>query len=195
MLTVLKQSLNYTYTENGAWTYKSSESFCLDFFATAGALRNAADEEIIERFIRAFAEERKYAMKTLFFARDVRGGIGERRVFRLILRFLADTEPELIKCNIPIIAEYGRFDDLLVLIGPKCENTVINYFSAVLAQDIEKMEQGQPISLLAKWMPSINASSHEQAARAKIIAKGMKKSPAEYRKCLSLQRKQVDVLD
>jgi len=195
MLNALKQSLNYTFTENGALAHKSSGNFCVDFFATVGALRNAPDGEVIRRFIRAFAESREYAMKTLFFARDIRGGLGERRVFRSILRFLADSEPELVFRNVPNVIEYGRFDDLLLLLGTKCESIAIDFFKSALADDCEKMAAGEPVSLLAKWLPSINTSSSKQVARAKTIAKALKMSPDVYRKTLSGLRKYIDVLE
>ena len=79
MLKFLKKEANMTHTENGAVTYRSTQSECLDLFATIGALRRERDEEITNRFLRAYAEDADLAMKTLFFARDIRGGIGERR--------------------------------------------------------------------------------------------------------------------
>ena len=87
MLKFLKREANKAYTENGAVSNASTMSDCLDLFATAGALRNASDDEILERFIRAFAEDRDIAVKTLFFARDIRGGLGERRFFRVIMKY------------------------------------------------------------------------------------------------------------
>ena len=89
MLNHLKNEANKTYTENGAITYASTLSDCLDLFATIGAIRQESDEEIITRFSRAFAENADIAMKILFFWRDVRGGLGERRVFRVIVNWLA----------------------------------------------------------------------------------------------------------
>jgi hypothetical protein len=80
MLEFLKKEANKTYTENGAVTCATTLCDCLDLFATIGALRRENDAEITARFDRAYAEDADLAMKTLFFARDIRGGLGERRV-------------------------------------------------------------------------------------------------------------------
>ena len=113
MLEYLKNENNRTYTENGAVTHMTTYSDCLDLFATIGALRSRSEQEILNRFVRAFTEDPDLAMKTLFFARDVRGGLGERKVFRVCLQWLAQNKPTSAKKNIPYIAEYGRWDDLL----------------------------------------------------------------------------------
>ena len=76
MLEQLKEEANYTFTENSALTLKSTGSDCLDLFATIGALRNSEPEEIITRFLRAFAENPHLALRTAFYARDIRGGLG-----------------------------------------------------------------------------------------------------------------------
>lgn len=94
MLNELKNEANRAYTENGAVTSESTFSDCLDLFAAIGALRRQNEDEIIFRFVRAFTENRDIAIKTLFYARDIRGGLGERRVFRVILGWLAKNEPE-----------------------------------------------------------------------------------------------------
>ena len=154
MLQYLKNEANLTHTENGAVTYQSTQSECLDLFATIGALRRESDEEITNRFLRAYAENADLAMKTLFFARDVRGGIGERRVFRTILKWLAHNEPQSVEKNIPYIAEYGRYDDLLALMGTKCERVVLAYIKKQLETDCKALEAGESVSLLAKWLPS-----------------------------------------
>ena len=100
MLEFLKQEANKTVTENGAATHLTSESSCLDLFATIGALRHENDSEIVTRFVRAYSENRDIAMKLLFFARDIRGGLGERHVFKVILNWLANNEPETVRKNI-----------------------------------------------------------------------------------------------
>ena len=115
MLEYLKNEANKTYTENGAVTNLTTGKDCLDLFATIGALRRENDQEIAQRFMRAYTENPDIAMKILFFARDVRGGLGERRVFRSILTWLAAHEKGSVVKNLPYIAEYGRWDDLLCL--------------------------------------------------------------------------------
>lgn len=113
MLEYIKQEADMTTTENGAVTYASTGSECLDLFATIGALRRQNEKEIIARFIRAYTEEADLAMKLLFFARDIREGLGERKVFRTVLQWLAKNEPDSVRKNLGYVAEYGRFDDLL----------------------------------------------------------------------------------
>ena len=171
MLEFLKKEANKTYTENGALTNISTFSNCLDLLATVGALRSASDEEVIKRFMRAFAEDPDTAMKILFFARDIRGGLGERRIFRTVLKWLAENEADSLNKNIGYIAEYGRFDDLLCLFGTPCEKTAMEFIRNQFDSDLEAMKNGKEVSLLGKWLPSVNASSKETVLNAKKIVK------------------------
>ncbi len=155
MLKFLKKQANMAQTENGAATHASTYSDCLDLFGTIGALRRQPEGDILSRFIRAYGEDPDLAMKILFFARDIRGGLGERRVFRVILRWMAQYEPGPGRKNLPHIAEYGRFDDLLCLLDTPCEADALALIKAQLEADCSALSQedGQ-ISLLAKWLPS-----------------------------------------
>ena len=105
MLNHLKSEANIAYTENGAVTNASTMSDCLDLFAVIGALRAADDQKIIRRFVRAYAEDADIAMKILFFGRNVRGGLGERRVFCVIINWLAENRTESLRKNIELIPE------------------------------------------------------------------------------------------
>ena len=194
-LNLLKKEANTTYTENGAATYRSTLSACLDLFATIGALRNAEEEDIVSRFIKAYAEDADTAMKTLFFARDIRGGLGERRVFKTILAYLAVNEPESVRRNMAYIAEYGRFDDLLVLIGTPCGADMMAYVMEQLDKDVHALMAGGNVSLLAKWLPSVNASNADTVKNAKKIAKAMGMSDAQYRKTLTALRAQIKIIE
>ncbi len=195
MLEFLKKEANKTYTENGAVTYASTMSDCLDLFATIGALRSASEEDIIGRFTRAYAENPDIATKILFYARDIRGGLGERRAFRTILGYLAKNESETVRKNIANVAEYGRFDDLLVLMGTPCEEMLTEYIKGQLDKDMQALAENGNVSLLAKWLPSVNASNKETVITAKRLARKMGYTDAKYRKALSLLRAHIKIIE
>ena len=192
MLNHLKNESNKTFTENGAVTHATSLSDCLDLFATIGAIRRQSDEEIITRFSRAFAENADIAMKILFFGRDVRGGLGERRVFRVIVNWLADHEPSALRKNIALIPEYGRFDDLVSLMGTACEKDALAVIRDQLRKDLASQEN---VSLLAKWLPSVNASNAETIRMGKKIARALGMTDAEYRRMLVKLRARIRIIE
>ncbi len=195
MLQYLKQESNRTLTENGAVTLRTTQSDCLDLFATIGALRRESEQEIVTRFMRAFAENKDIAVKALFFARDIRGGLGERKVFRVILNWLACNSPETVRKNLIYIAEFGRFDDLLVLFGTPVEDDMLAYIRKQLKKDMIALEKGDDISLLAKWLPSVNASNKNTVHMAKKIARSMGLDDATYRKILVCLRKKIQIIE
>ena len=195
MLNFLKNEANKTFTENGAVTYASTCSDCLDLFATIGALRRESDEEIISRFVKAYAEDPDLAMKTLFFARDVRGGLGERRVFRVILAWLAANEPASVCKNVEAIAQYGRFDDLLSLLSTPCESDALACIQKQLTADLVALENKGDVSLLAKWLPSVNASNAVTVHNAKRIARALGMDDAAYRRTLVKLRARIRIIE
>ena len=195
MLYELKNELNRTLTENGAATLRSTGSDCLDLFAAIGALRNADEQDIIVRFVRAYAEDRDLAMKMLFFCRDIRGGLGERRVFRAILKYLADAQPESVRRNIGLISEYGRWDDITVLFGTACEGDAMNLIRDQLDKDLFALESGESVSLMAKWLPSVNTSNAEGVRNGRLIARALKMSDAEYRRTLVRLRERIRIIE
>lgn len=195
MLQALKEKLNMTYTENGAVTYASTMSDCLNLFSTIGVLRRAPDSEIKERFMRAYAENPDLAMKTVFYARDAREGLGERRVFRVIMEYVAERTPKSALKNMSYIAEYGRWDDVLALMGTRCEAQMLECIKDRLKRDLDAAENGGSVSLLAKWLPSVNASGKKTVEMAKAVAAGLGLSEWEYRKLLSKLRAAIVILE
>lgn len=191
----LKTESAKTLTENGAVAYETTGSDCLNFFATAGSMRHLTDQQILNVFERAFIENSDLAMKALFFTRDIREGLGERRVFRLILKSLAFVRPESVSKNIPYIAEFGRFDDLLSLYNTPCEKAALSYIQEVFNDDMAKLQEGETISLLAKWLPSINASNSRTRQNAIKTAHFLKLSHKEYRKTLSFMRREIEIIE
>lgn len=192
MLKDLKKEANRISTENGAPTYASSLSECLDLFATIGAIRAADPRKIVNRFIRAFAENADLALKILFFGRDVRGGLGERRVFRIIVNDLADRHPDALRKNVALIPEYGRFDDLMALMDTACERDALALIRAQLEADLAP---GASVSLLAKWLPSVNASNRDTVRNARRIARFLGMTDAQYRRTLVKLRGNIRILE
>ena len=195
MLEFLKNLANRTLTENGAVTERTTGSDCLDLFATVGALRSQSEAEINRRFLRAFAENKDLAMKILFYARDVRGGLGERRVFRVLLRYLAANEPASLRRNLAYIAEYGRWDDLLCLLDTPLRAEAETLLRHQFEADMAALEKNAPVSLLGKWLPSVNAHSAEAVRQAKQLARAFGMNEAQYRKALSALRAQIRILE
>jgi hypothetical protein len=132
---------NFTTTEKGAKTNKSTLNDVLDWFGAGGALRQRDEASIINLFSKAFAQDRLLAMKVLCYFRDIREGQGERRTFRIIIKWLAEHYPDVIRKNLENIPFYGRYDDLFILFDTPVENDMINYISLQLKQDLRTIKE------------------------------------------------------
>lgn len=192
----LLEDFNVSVTENGAVGYRTTGKNLLDLNFAVSSLRRASEEDIISRFERAFLDDKIVAIKWLFFARDVRGGLGERRLFRAAMKLVAMYDPNVIVKLIPLFAEYGRYDDLWGFLDyEEIRPHIINYISFQLGADSVDMSKNRSISLLAKWLPSVNASSEESKKYSKIIRNGLEMTEAEYRKMLSSFRQYLDIVE
>lgn len=188
----LDNATNWKYTENGAVTHDHTKSKVLDMFAMGGSYRNRSDADCINLFINALEENEALAMKCLFYLRDVRGGQGERRFFRVCFKWLCDNNPEAAKRNLEYLSEYGRWDDLIyATAGTKLEDYALFLIKEQLVLD---MESKTP-SLLAKWLPSENASSHKTRKMAIKVRTYLKMTHKEYRKALAELRKRINIVE
>lgn len=186
---------NVSVTENGATGYRTTKNPLLDLNFMVSSLRNRNEEFIVNAFVKAYYADWKYAVKWLFFLRDVWEGLGERRSFRICLKYLAISKPQVALAVMKLIPEYGRFDDLLAYIDtPLCKD-VCAFLGEQLAKDVEALECGKPVSLLAKWLPSNNTSSKEARRYAAIIANEIGMSPRQYRKTLARLRTASNVVE
>lgn len=191
MLEYLKNDANETRTANGAKAFASTKSFVLDLFSLGGAYRNRSEEDIKKLFSKAFAENPLLAMKTLFYLRDITQGQGERRFFRVVLKYLALHHPEALRKNLHLIPKFGRYDDLWVLLETDLKDDVIDLVRKQLSLD----KNVDHPSLLGKWLPSLNASSYKTKKYAKIIQEELRLTPRQYRKLLSSLRKKIDIVE
>lgn len=187
----LKNESNYTYTENGALTYKSTLDGLLDLFALGGAYRTRTDADVINLFMKAFAEDEVHALKCLFYLRDVRGGQGERRFFRVVTKWLAREHTDAMKRNLQYVPEFGRWDDLYVFVNTPLERDAFELMRKQLELDV----QCKTPSLLAKWLKSENTSSRDSRVLADKTRRFLGMNHKEYRKTLSILRERIRVLE
>ena len=190
----LQNTYNYKRTENGALAHKSTRSAVYDMFAMGAAYRSRSDADCILLFKNAFEEDESLALKCLFYIRDCRGGQGERRFFRVCMRWLAENHPERAAALAEYVPEYGRYDDWFkIYFGTPVEGQVIEMMKKQLSTDMFCKKNA--VSLLAKWMPSENASSKETIRTARKIRNAFGVSAKEYRQMLSKLRTKINVLE
>ena len=162
-----------TRTANGMKTFDSSKSALVDLFFTIGASRG---KDLGTQFVKALKEDETLALRLLMWARDVRGGAGEREVVRKILLNLEKNYPEALDRLMPHLAEFGRWDDLLIF---KTKEFKAKAFTMI--GDALRERNG----LAAKWMP-------RQGPIAVEIRNFFGMSPKFYRKSLVNLSKTVE---
>jgi len=168
-------------TENGMLTSSSTLNATLDLFFMIGAIRKDAKStdgkfRLISKFEAARNEDSHLTRKLIFWARDVRGGAGEREAFRVLIRYIAKTYPSELIPNLHLIAEYGRWDDIFSVFGTEVESEAITLI-------VSKLKEGD--QLLAKWLPRTGGKvSSSKKLIANRIRSHMGLKPAEFRKMI-----------
>ena len=165
---MVKTDENVTLTENGMVTNPTTLNKCVDLFFSIGAMRGKSQDKVVSLFNEAYNENPLVASKLLFWSRDVRSGAGERQIFRDIITHLVTTSPQTVRNNIGLIPEFGRWDDVLVLVGTELEDDMF-----ILIKD--SLTNGD--ALCAKWMP-------RKGDVANRLRKLFRFTPKEYRKML-----------
>lgn len=151
-------------TANGMVTNSTSLNSNVDMFFLAGASRKMSEKDIEVIFQKAIVENPLVALKTLFWARDARGGAGERRFFRICSKFLNKNYLKYVEKNAKYIPEFGRWDDVFEL----DEKIVL----PLIKEGLDN-ENG----LLAKWLPRKGDFSNK-------VRKYLGLNPKEYRKLI-----------
>lgn len=137
LLDGLKDEFNYGVTENCAKKHLTTKSDVLDMFALCGSYRNRSDDDCILAFKKAYEENAELALKCLFYLRDVRGGQGERRFFRVCYRWLANNYPEIAKRNLENIPYFGRYDDIYCLFGTSLEEDALEFIKKEIVNGLK----------------------------------------------------------
>ena len=187
---------NLTMTANGANAYKTSGSKLVDINFAIGELRSADDSEVIKKFRDAFEENPEFALKWLFWLRDVREGSGERKAFRVILKDLSKNGlSKFVDNMVPYLGFYGRYDDMWELLDTPSKSAVLRFTAKQLKEDLANRKAGKSVSLISKWIPSGNASSKVSAKYNKQIRDYLKWTPSQMQHTLAILRKYIDVVE
>lgn len=204
---------NISYTENGMQGYKSIGNPYLDFLYKVSSFRGKSEDElkkIVFDFIASIMndENKNYLLKFILYIRDPRNGLGERALGRelvasLFKYFDFENKEDIFDWVVDNLSFYGRWDDLIDLIQSFYGNEwglahirqIENNLKATLENDLKFVEKKGPITLLAKWMPSINASARTTKDWAKFLCKDFGWSEKYYRQTLSKLRKYLKVTE
>ncbi|MDE7416611.1 MAG: DUF2828 family protein [Lachnospiraceae bacterium] len=192
---MLNNEYNTSVTENGAVGYRTSGKALLDLNFAVSSFRTAPPETIAEQFVKAYYEDPKLAIRWLFYAGDVREGLGERRLFKTIMIYLAQSHIELARALMPLIPEYSRWDIVVALMDSPLADEAVGMIQRQLQEDSINKEKGISISLCAKWLPSENASSGSTKQMARMLAKRLSMTSRQYRQMLSSYRQYLDVVE
>ena len=185
-----------TLTTNGAVAYETSGKKLLDFNFDVASMRGKSTADISRQFSNVFFEEPITALEYLFYLGDVREGLGERHAFRSGLSYLLNNQPKIANAILPLVPHYNRWDSVLEFLSfTATRKSAITLIKKQLKEDKANRKAGKPISLCAKWMPSINASSKITKDRAKLICREFGWTEQKYRKTLSKLRKYLDVVE
>lgn len=197
-LELLEQQSNrrMSVTQNGALAYASSGSHLLDFHYEMSAFRDMDTAEFFKWFARAYNEDPMLAIKEAFYAGDIRLGMGERLTFRRCMMYLCEWHPEIAKAVLHLVPEYNRWDSVLIFYKMwKTRSAAVEFIKNQLKEDIENANNGRPISLCAKWLPSVNASSFKTVLLAKELADDLGMTERRYRKLLSKLRSYLNIVE
>ena len=190
-----KINATFTRTENGAVALNTTGDARLDLFASIGSLRTAEKMRITRLFSEAWKADPLFATKIAFYARDIRGGLGERQTFRTILQYMAEYHPEALRLNLDLIGVYGRYDDLYCLIGTPLEDEMWAAMKKQFEEDRRNLQVGNAISLLAKWIKTADASSENTRKLGILTAQKLGYSVYEFKRLVRAMRKQIGIVE
>lgn len=181
-------------TWNNAVTNESTLNFNLDMFAYSSRDPKQDYEKNKNRFKNALIENDKTALANLLYTLDIRNGKGERALFKSYFSALIEMNKDCAIQILPYIPELGRWDYVFEGIGTEIEENVYELIRAYLMMDIKNYNENKPVSLLAKWLPSIKTHNKKNYFAVKL-AKKLNLTEKEYRKILSKLRDSLNIVE
>lgn len=186
---------SFTKTENGAVALNTTGSKLLDLYSTIGSLREADILRITRLFSDAYKEDALLAAKIVFYGRDIREGLGERKTFRTLIRYMAEYCPEALRPNLDLIGVYGRYDDLYSLIGTSLEDDMWAAMKKQFEEDLQNLHSDNTVSLLAKWIKTADASSKETRRLGILTAQKLGYPVYNFKRIVRALRRKIGITE
>lgn len=194
---------NLVFSKNGALECASSGSALVDFNARATEFRNAHESVIFDAAVMAFAENPVDFVKLVFQTGDIKGGKGERRSFNICMDWLVATHPYIAMEVLSLIPEFTRWDNLVRHIVSE-NKEIREYATSIVVEQFKKdldtvraskEDEMVHISLLAKWMPSLQTKKSSDKILVRHLLRSLHMQEREYRKALSELRSHLNIIE
>ena len=182
---------NTVYTDNGHIAYKSFEGALkenLFFFSFVDRFKQ--EEEVLEYFKKAYAENAVFAIANLCYCRDIKGGKGLKEAFKACLEFVYDSDKQIFVKLFLLSLESPSFraDDFLQVIAEKKDFELAQIAFA-----------SRNKCLVAKWLPTKtnkrNKSNAPKYAIRQFFARANGLKVGEWDKEIRKARKKLHLIE
>ncbi len=176
-------------TENGALAYSTTHSALLDLFGQL--TRDLLPSKLETLITQCWSIDPRQTLQLVAYTRDIRGGLGERRLFYYMSAWLMVHHPSVYLIMIPVFIAMGYFGDLLQLIRIRQTLLPGSSLSGEIDFFVEALNSNE--GLAAKWAPSEGQRRFKDLA--KEMAKSMGLTMSQYRRFLTIERKRLNLVE
>lgn len=187
LLEELKNNNTITNSKGGEY-FSTTYDANLDLFTKINRFNDY--HEVIDTFTKAYIENRDLALANTLYLLDIREGKGERRLFKIIFKYLCNNHKEDALVILPFISKLGRWDYILEGINTTIENEVV----VLIKEQLELDNNSDNVSLLGKWLPSLRCHNKNNLV-AKRLVKLLGMSEKEYRKLVKELRTKINIVE
>ena len=154
--------------------------------------------DVYDMFYQTYLQDKERALRWMIYLRDIKDGLGCRILSEILINLQKDDLYMAMKIAESDVEQFGRYDDLIrcyIEYNSSIQSVLLKKIYEQLHEDMDLQRQNKPISLLAKWLPSINTSSRYTRENARKICKDLLLSPRQYRKILSRLRQHIGIIE
>jgi hypothetical protein len=174
----------------GSDVYSGSGNSLLDLSVLL--VRGADQQRIEPLFLQALKDNDEDAFVLAFQTRDIRGGKGERALFKMLFATALKARPQLALAVLDLVPEYGCWRDLFSMNIPQVLEMAANQLLA------DAKSEDKPISLCAKWAPREGKDTEGAKALAAVLfpeEKRLSERLKRYRKLVAGLNRRLDTTE